>query len=145
MRGHFLSGTRKLNRHYQSGGKRQYVIHRQITDEYADHLLFQLEWITNKGKFTIEIDGADFTWLRPRGSVDFITTDTYINFTFPSNQTTPYDLESDTDDHGKITVTTQTSTKLEFTSYVGLTHLFEGLIYFDKKADVVNVTIRWEE
>ena len=61
----------------------------------------------------------------------------------PANQTTPYDLESSVD-AGKITVTTQTSKKLEFTSYVGVTTLFEGLIYFDKTADVVNVTIRWE-
>lgn len=143
MRGHFLSGTRKLNRHYQSGSKRGYVYKGKITYEYADHLLIQLPWRTYRGKFSIEIDGADFTWSRPQGSVDFITTDTYINFVLPSNQTTPYDLES-CEDAGKITVTAQTSKKLEFTSYVGLTTLFEGLICFDKTADVVNVTIRWE-
>ena len=143
MRGHFLSGTRKLNRHYQSGSKRQYVYRGQITYQYADHLLFQLQWRTYRGKFSIEIDGADFTWSRPKGSVGFITTGTNINFVLPSDQTTPYDLESSAD-AGKITVTSQTSKKLEFTSYVGLTTLFEGLIYFDKTADVVNVTIRWE-
>ena len=139
-----MSGTRKLNRHYQSGGKRQYVIHGQITNEYADHLLFQLEWITKNGKFSIEIDGAEFRWSSPRGSVMFIRKGAVIDFYLLENQTTPYDLESSADP-GKITVTTQTSTKLEFTSYVGLTTLFEGLICFDKKADVVNVTIRWEE
>lgn len=144
MRGHFLSGTRKLNRHYQSGSKRQLVYTGQITGQYADHLQFQLNWRTNKGKFTIEIDGADFTWSSPQANVRLVTTGTNISFMLPSNQTTPYDLESSVD-AGKITVTTQKSKKLEFTSYVGVTTLFEGLIYFhNKKADVVNVKIRWE-
>ena len=143
MRGHFLSGTRKLNRHYQSGSKRQLVYTGQITGQYADHLLFQLHWRTNRGKFSIEIDGADFTWSSPQANVRLVTTGTNISFMIPANQTTPYDLESSVD-AGKITVTTQTSNKLEFTSYVGVTTLFEGLIYFDKIADVVNVTIRWE-
>ena len=143
MRGHFISGTRKLNRHYQSDGKRQYIYKGQIKGQYADHFLFQFHWHTNSGKFSIEIEGADFNWSRKNSTIRFFTTGTVIGFSLPSDQITPYDLESKIDP-GKITVTTQTSKKLEFTSHVGLTNLFEGWINFDKTADVVNVTIRWE-
>ena len=143
MRGHFLSGTRKLNRHYQSGSKRVLVYSWKIKGQYIDHFLFQFHWRTNRGKFSIEIEGAEFTWSRANSFIEFFTTGTNIRFNLSTNQTTPYDLESVVDP-GKITVTTQTSKKLEFTSYVGVTNLFEGWIFFDKTADVATVTIRWE-
>ena len=138
-----MSGTRKLNRHYQSGSKRVLVFKGQIKGQYVNHLSFQFHWRTNRGKFSIEIEGADFNWTRQPASIRFFTTGTIIGFSLPSDQRTPYDLESKIDP-GKITVTTQTSKKLEFTSYVGLTNLFEGWIEFDRTGGDINVTIRWE-
>ena len=60
MRGHFLSGTRKLNRHYQSGGdnlKPWYVVGEPVS-----------EWISltaPANKYKYKLDGIEFGTLTP--------------------------------------------------------------------------------
>lgn len=60
MRGHFLSGTRKLNRHYQSGGdnlKPWYVVGEPVS-----------EWISLTApayKYKYTLDGIEFGTLTP--------------------------------------------------------------------------------
>lgn len=60
MRGHFLSGTRKLNRHYQSGGdnlKPWYVVGEPVS-----------EWISltaPANKYKYMLDGIEFGTLTP--------------------------------------------------------------------------------